>query len=240
MTQSTRHIATSVVLACVSSHALASISIYQQGPLPPAGSWGGAASLYDPGSSANTHTADGFALTSAASLSSVRFWGRYVWSGHPQPAAFRVTIWNADGTDVNGLTGSPGSVLFAQTFAVAGPGFIHTPYVGPLTGSDQYDIDLGAAVPLAANTRYWISFAGIGSLNDLPWAWAHSTTGQHLAGEYNVFSTDSWWTYQGSTGPATGRAFELFEVPAPHAAFTMIVGSLLAARRRRSPSLPVR
>lgn len=213
------------------------VVVYEQPPeAPQQFSWGGASSRWTENTPSQTITADAFELATPATVTGVKFWGRFVWTAPPEPPTqYRMTIYNNDGpVSANGVLPAPGSILAAFTLNVNDPGFVYSPSTTPLPfiAPDMYEATLPMAVQLAANTRYWISIAGVGPAEGLPWSWSNSSALSQGQGEYNVFSADSWWVFE--AGPNTrGRAWGLTGVPTTGTLAVLGAAGLVLVRRRR-------
>lgn len=226
----TRIAALALVLSA--APAWAAVSVYGHAPTIDPFTFGGASSYYS--ATSNRHVSRGVMLGQTVDLSAVRFWGGVVGALAVQPGAFRISIWNSDGVSDNGISGSPGSLLFRQETLATDTRFAvrdESP-VQPLL--KRYDIDLGTTVRFEAGVRYWISIEGRSeSALSFDWAWAQSDTSSGYWSGYNIFSIDSWVTQEPTPFPHGGEAFELFAIPSPAALTLLTLAASITARRRR-------
>lgn len=221
-----------LALVLSAAPAWAAVSVYGHAPTIDRFTFGGTSSYYS--ATSNRHVSLGVTLGQTVDLSAVRFWGGVVGALAVQPGAFRINIWNSDGVSDNGVSGSPGSLLFRQETLVTDARFAmrdESP-IQPLL--KRYDIDLGTTVRLMAGVRYWISFEGRSdSRLSIDWAWAQSDTGSGYWSGYNIFSIDSWVTQEPTPFSHGGEAFELFAIPTPSSTGVLALGIVAARRRRR-------
>lgn len=211
-------------------------SVYLQAPEAPGFSWGGTSSYFTPGLASTRHIALGFVLGETTTATSLRFWGLNIGTQAVVSTQFRVSVWRSDGVSNNGLAGSPGTLHYQETFALSGPQMEQSVYPGPETWATRYEINFGPAFTLTGGERYWLSIAGStepGQSTLSWWGWADAQTGSGYGSVYNIFSNDSWVTFE--PGPNSGgrQAFELFGVPTPSALAAFGVAGVLATRRRR-------
>lgn len=231
----------SLFLVAGASEALGAVtgdSVFLQAPATSPNSRGGTSSYFTPGSTFQRHIADGVILGQSATISSLRFWG---FNGGTEPVAstrFRVSLWRGDGVSTNGLASAPGTRIFEQEFALSDPR-METFVIGePLTAITRYEINLGSAstLSLQGGQRYWLAIAGSteqgqGTLDQ--WAWGDAPVGSGFGAVYNVFSSNSWFSFEPlpGGGPQGGRAFELFAIPGPGPVGALGLLGLLHSRR---------
>lgn len=219
----------SLGLSIAAGPVCADVAIYSQRPWPAAEDYPGySIADYVPPPN-EQYLAEGFEVPQASTISSISFWGK-----NPRPSnpiqGFHIRVWNADGVSSNGVAQSPGTILFSQYVAWGSPNFTHTswPESEPLEFADQYDIELETTLELAPDTRYYFAVASLGH-----WGWGESQDTMHIAAYYNIFSFDSWYTFEPPFGPLTGRAFELRGVPTPGGLSAILAAGVWVSRRRR-------
>lgn len=216
--------------------AVSGTSAYLQAPAAPGFNWGGASSHFDPNEAFRRDFAEGIVIDTTATVSSLRFWGKNLDTPPVPSTQFRISVWRSDGVSFNNIAGSPGTLHFEQIVSISDPRMQVIPYQGPLVGSDQYEIDFGAAFTMNANERYWLSIAGSVEPDQyFRWAWADAPVGSGYTSVYNIFSSNSWFTFQPNGFATAGQAFELFIVPSPAPATLLAAGLLVLIRRKRGP-----
>ncbi|MFO0857972.1 MAG: hypothetical protein U0640_11510 [Phycisphaerales bacterium] len=224
----------SYFIALPSLAAVTGTSAFLQAPAPPGFNWNGASSYFSPGETIRRDFAEGVLLSSESTVSSLRFWGRNIGSFPVASTQFRISVWRSDGLSSNGISGSPGTLHFEEIVSISDPRMEVFLYPGPLQGSDRYEINFGSAFTMNANERYWIAIAGSTEPNqDFRWGWADAPIGSGYTSVRNVFSIDSWFTFEPTPFSTGGRAFEVFVVPTPNATAIVGIGLVTTAFRRR-------
>jgi hypothetical protein len=174
--------------------------------------------------------ADDFALSADATITHVRWWGRYA-SNNVVPDNFLIRFYDDDGG------GLPELVPFAE---VTPASLLRT--VQPPDGAFTlflYEADLSAAVPLLGLTDYHFSV-----VNDIPdggWSW--QTTGSSSPGSssYRVADGDAWANDDQTSVFDLAFALETpGAIPEPVTAglsALSLLGLIVAATRRRRAGL---
>lgn len=234
--------------------AISGPSVYLQAPVTPApgqGPGGGTIAGFAPAELSPRHIADGVLLAQTTTITSLRFWGYNSGFLAAPSSRFRISVWLGDSVSSNGLPDAPGTLVFQQVIAITDPRveqFIPPNPSGFVQGATRTEIDFGAGftgLTLHAGLRYWLAIAGSeeprpfgGGAMDQNWAWLDSTSGSGYGAVYNVFSSDSWFSFAPQPGvPSGGRAFELFGVPTPGSAAALALAGIAITRRRRGAQL---
>ena len=169
--------------------------------------------------------ADNFSLPTDRSIEHISWWGCYGAGGyptHPPPGDeyMRVRIYSPRASD-----GLPGDVLYEQT--ILNVNRTATGRIVGMPGSPpeyRFDLDLAAPFDAIVGATYWLEIVQLGD-SDSTFRWEDATNNP----DWLAFTNSNFPDWQ--LNPGGSLAFQLSDVPEPHAVVLFGLGFFAVARR---------